>query len=129
MPDSPLPPQSLLDQPAHEVEVLSAETLEFTSRLIERKLKAFGCEVKVVAAYPGAHRVSLVRLPWLGGAAGDTVLGLQLDPHDGGERLLVDGHGQSQQQHRSDVRFFAHYALLPIVARAPYCVARVRAMS
>ena len=53
MPDSPLPPLHLLDQPAHEVEVLSADTLEFTSRLIERKLNDFGVEVKVVAAYPG----------------------------------------------------------------------------
>src|SRR5690606_13333307 len=31
----------------------SSETLEFTSRLIERKLLEFGVEVKVVAAYPG----------------------------------------------------------------------------
>jgi S-DNA-T family DNA segregation ATPase FtsK/SpoIIIE len=53
MPDSPLPPLHLLDQPVHEVEILSAETLEFTSRLIERKLKDFCVEVKVVAAYPG----------------------------------------------------------------------------
>ena len=53
MPDSPLPPLHLLDQPAHEVEVLSADLLEFTSRLIERKLNDFGVEVKVVAAYPG----------------------------------------------------------------------------
>ncbi len=53
IPDSPLPPLRLLDQPTHEVEALSAETLEFTSRLIERKLKDFGVEVKVVAAYPG----------------------------------------------------------------------------
>ena len=53
LPDSPLPPLHLLDQPAHEVEVLSADTLEFTSRLIERKLMDFGVEVKVVAAYPG----------------------------------------------------------------------------
>ncbi len=53
MPDSPLPPLHLLDQPAQEVEVLSSDTLEFTSRLIERKLKDFGVEVKVVAAYPG----------------------------------------------------------------------------
>jgi DNA segregation ATPase FtsK/SpoIIIE, S-DNA-T family len=53
MPDSPLPPLRLLDQPPQEVEVLSAETLEFTSRLIERKLKDFGVEVKVVAAFPG----------------------------------------------------------------------------
>ncbi len=53
MPDSPLPPLHLLDQPAQEVEVLSSDTLEFTSRLIERKLKDFGVEVLVVAAYPG----------------------------------------------------------------------------
>jgi S-DNA-T family DNA segregation ATPase FtsK/SpoIIIE len=53
MPDSPLPPLRLLDQPAREVETLSAETLEFTSRLIERKLNDFGVEVKVVAALPG----------------------------------------------------------------------------
>ena len=53
MPDTPLPPLHLLDQPTHEIEVLSADTLEFTSRLIERKLNDFGVEVKVVAAYPG----------------------------------------------------------------------------
>ncbi len=53
MPDSSLPPLHLLDQPVHEVEMLSADTLEFTSRLIERKLKDFCVEVKVVAAYPG----------------------------------------------------------------------------
>jgi len=53
LPDSPLPPLHLLDQPTHEVEVLSSDTLEFTSRLIERKLKDFGVEVTVVAAYPG----------------------------------------------------------------------------
>ncbi len=53
MPDSPLPPLHLLDKPGHAVEVLSADTLEFTSRLIERKLMDFGVEIKVVAAYPG----------------------------------------------------------------------------
>jgi len=53
MQDSVLPPIHLLDQPKHEVEVLSADTLEYTSRLIERKLNDFGVEVKVVAAYPG----------------------------------------------------------------------------
>ncbi len=53
MQDSALPPLHLLDQPKHEVEVLSADTLEYTSRLIERKLNDFGVEVKVVAAYPG----------------------------------------------------------------------------
>jgi S-DNA-T family DNA segregation ATPase FtsK/SpoIIIE len=54
LPDSPLPPLHLLDEPAKkDVEVLSSDTLEFTSRLIERKLIDFGVEVKVVAAYPG----------------------------------------------------------------------------
>jgi S-DNA-T family DNA segregation ATPase FtsK/SpoIIIE len=53
LPDSSLPPLHLLDPATHTVEVLSADTLEFTSRLIERKLMDFGVEVKVVAAYPG----------------------------------------------------------------------------
>lgn len=53
MPNSPLPPLHLLDQTSRHVEVVSADTLEFTSRLIERKLQDFGVEVKVVAAYPG----------------------------------------------------------------------------
>ncbi len=33
--------------------MISADTLEFTSRLIEKKLLDFGVEVRVVAAYPG----------------------------------------------------------------------------
>lgn len=53
LPDSPLPPVHLLDEMDGEIELLSAEMLEFTSRLIERKLLEFGVEVKVVAAYPG----------------------------------------------------------------------------
>ena len=53
MPDSPLPPLHLLDQATQHVEQMSADTLEYTSRLIERKLNDFGVEVKVVAAYPG----------------------------------------------------------------------------
>jgi len=53
IPDSDLPPLHLLDEAKQQVEVVSAETLEFTSRLIERKLKDFGVEVKVVGAYPG----------------------------------------------------------------------------
>lgn len=53
LPDSPLPPLHILDEPEKDVEILSTDTLEFTSRLIERKLIDFGVEVKVVAAYPG----------------------------------------------------------------------------
>lgn len=48
-----LPPLGLLDMPSAEAEPPSAESLEFTSRLIETKLSDFGIEVKVVAAYPG----------------------------------------------------------------------------
>ncbi len=53
MPDSPLPPLHLLDPAQVQTEVVSADTLEFTSRLIEHKLKDFGVSVSVVAAYPG----------------------------------------------------------------------------
>jgi S-DNA-T family DNA segregation ATPase FtsK/SpoIIIE len=53
LPDTPLPPLGLLDEPQRETEVMSAESLEFTSRLIEKKLRDFGVEVKVLAAYPG----------------------------------------------------------------------------
>ncbi len=53
IPGGALPPLHLLEEPTHEVEPPSAETLEFTSRLIERKLADFGVQVKVLAAYPG----------------------------------------------------------------------------
>jgi S-DNA-T family DNA segregation ATPase FtsK/SpoIIIE len=53
LPDTPLPPLKLLDEPKHEGGEVSAETLEFTSRLIEKKLSDFGVSVKVLAAYPG----------------------------------------------------------------------------
>jgi S-DNA-T family DNA segregation ATPase FtsK/SpoIIIE len=53
LPDTPLPPLHLLDEPKGVVEVQSAETLEFTSRLIERKLMDFNIEVKVTSALPG----------------------------------------------------------------------------
>jgi len=54
LPDTPLPPLKLLDEAkAAEGERVSPETLEFTSRLIEKKLSDFGVAVKVLAAYPG----------------------------------------------------------------------------
>ena len=53
MPDTNLPPLSLLDEPPLNQETVSIETLEFISRLVEKKLSDFGVEVKVVAAYPG----------------------------------------------------------------------------
>ncbi|MCC6377290.1 MAG: DNA translocase FtsK 4TM domain-containing protein [Burkholderiales bacterium] len=53
MPDSPLPALSLLEDAPAGTELVPAETLEFTSRLIERKLADFGVAAKVLAAYPG----------------------------------------------------------------------------
>jgi len=53
LPDTPLPPLKLLDEAPSDAEQVSAETLEFTSRLIEKKLSDFGVSVKVLAAYPG----------------------------------------------------------------------------
>ena len=51
--DARLPTLDLLDEPPAEAETIATDTLEFTSRLIEKKLKDFGVEVAVVAAYPG----------------------------------------------------------------------------
>ncbi len=53
MPDSPLPPLSLLEDAPPSAESADAGSLDFTSRLIERKLADFGVSVKVLAAYPG----------------------------------------------------------------------------
>ena len=53
MPDSKLPQVSLLDQAGVQGETVSDDALEMTSRLIEKKLKDFGVEVRVVAAAPG----------------------------------------------------------------------------
>ncbi|WP_283150396.1 DNA translocase FtsK [Silvimonas soli] len=51
--EAALPALSLLTPPVASQETISHETLEFTSRLIERKLADFNVEVKVIAAYPG----------------------------------------------------------------------------
>ena len=48
-----LPPLHLLDPAPPPTETVSAEILEYTSRLIERKLADFGVQVKVLAALPG----------------------------------------------------------------------------
>src|SRR5207302_983919 len=53
LPDTPLPPLKLLDDARPGGERVTPETLEFTSRLIEKKLSDFGVAVKVIAAYPG----------------------------------------------------------------------------
>ena len=51
--DGPLPPLTLLEPPPAAQETISLETLEYTSRLIERKLADFNVQVQVTAAYPG----------------------------------------------------------------------------
>jgi S-DNA-T family DNA segregation ATPase FtsK/SpoIIIE len=53
MPDSKLPQVDLLDGALQNQPGVDSQTLEMTSRLIEKKLKDFGVEVRVVAAAPG----------------------------------------------------------------------------
>lgn len=48
-----LPAISLLDAPSETLETVSADTIEFTSRLIEKKLSDFGVRVTVVSAQAG----------------------------------------------------------------------------
>ncbi len=51
--DTKLPQVDLLDAPGGRIEAVTPESLEMTSRLIEKKLRDFGVEVHVVAASPG----------------------------------------------------------------------------
>jgi S-DNA-T family DNA segregation ATPase FtsK/SpoIIIE len=53
MPDSKLPQVDLLDSAPLHQQGVDSQTLEMTSRLIEKKLKDFGVDVRVVAAAPG----------------------------------------------------------------------------
>ncbi|MCZ2496187.1 DNA translocase FtsK [Xylophilus sp. Kf1] len=53
MPDSSLPQIDLLDAAQLRQETVAPETLEMTSRMIEKKLKDFGVQVHVIAASPG----------------------------------------------------------------------------
>ena len=51
--DTKLPQVDLLDAAPGRQESVTPESLEMTSRLIEKKLKDFGVDVRVVAAQPG----------------------------------------------------------------------------
>ncbi|HSB22954.1 MAG TPA: DNA translocase FtsK 4TM domain-containing protein [Burkholderiaceae bacterium] len=51
--DAKLPQVDLLDAPPGRLEAATPDSLEMTSRLIEKKLKDFGVDVRVVAASPG----------------------------------------------------------------------------
>ncbi|MEZ5660350.1 MAG: DNA translocase FtsK 4TM domain-containing protein [Burkholderiaceae bacterium] len=51
--DGDLPPLNLLDAPDNSGETVSEETLQYTSRLIEKKLADFNVAARVEAAFPG----------------------------------------------------------------------------
>ena len=51
--DTKLPQVDLLDAAPNRVDSVTPESLDMTSRLIEKKLRDFGVEVRVVAASPG----------------------------------------------------------------------------
>ncbi|GKT24118.1 DNA translocase FtsK [Acidovorax sp. SUPP3334] len=79
MPDSRLPQVDLLDgPPAQRQETVSPETLEMTSRLIEKKLKDFGVEVRVVAAMPGPV-ITRYEIEPATGVKGSQIVGLAKD--------------------------------------------------
>ncbi len=77
--DTKLPQVDLLDAaPTSRVETVTPETLEMTSRLIEKKLKDFGVEVRVVAASPGPV-ITRYEIEPATGVKGSQVLNLSKD--------------------------------------------------
>ena len=78
MPDSKLPMVNLLDSPLQRQETVAPETLEMTSRLIEKKLKDFGVEVRVVAAMPGPV-ITRYEIEPATGVKGSQIVGLAKD--------------------------------------------------
>jgi len=78
-PGGALPPLHLLDEPVHNPDDLpGTETMEFTSRLIERKLADFGVEVKVLSAHPGPV-VTRYEIDPAVGVKGSQIVGLAKD--------------------------------------------------
>ena len=78
MPDSKLPQVDLLDGALLRQETVAPETLEMTSRLIEKKLKDFGVEVRVVLASPGPV-ITRYEIEPATGAKGSQVVNLAKD--------------------------------------------------
>ena len=76
--DTKLPQVDLLDAAAGRQEGVSPESLEMTSRLIEKKLKDFGVEVRVVAASPGPV-ITRYEIEPATGVKGAQVVGLARD--------------------------------------------------
>jgi S-DNA-T family DNA segregation ATPase FtsK/SpoIIIE len=78
-PGGALPPLHLLAEPSHNPADLPApETLEFTSRLIERKLADFNVEAKVLTAHPGPVVTRYEIEPAIG-VKGSQIVGLAKD--------------------------------------------------
>ena len=78
LPDSKLPQVDLLDAAQVRQETVSSDTLEMTSRMIEKKLKDFGVEVRVVLASPGPV-ITRYEIEPATGVKGSQILGLAKD--------------------------------------------------
>ena len=76
--DTKLPQVDLLDSAQQRPESVNAESLEMTSRLIEKKLKDFGVEVRVVAASPGPV-ITRYEIEPATGVKGSQIVGLARD--------------------------------------------------
>jgi len=76
--DTKLPQVDLLDASPARMESVTPETLEMTSRLIEKKLKDFGVEVRVVAASPGPV-ITRYEIEPATGVKGAQIVGLAKD--------------------------------------------------
>ena len=78
LPDSKLPQVDLLDGAQTRQETVAPETLEMTSRMIEKKLKDFGVEVRVVLAQPGPV-ITRYEIEPATGVKGSQIVGLAKD--------------------------------------------------
>jgi S-DNA-T family DNA segregation ATPase FtsK/SpoIIIE len=78
MPDTKLPQVALLDGAQARQETVAPETLEMTSRMIEKRLKDFGVEVRVVLAQPGPV-ITRYEIEPATGVKGSQIVGLAKD--------------------------------------------------
>jgi S-DNA-T family DNA segregation ATPase FtsK/SpoIIIE len=76
--DSKLPQVDLLDAALSRQETVAPETLEMTSRMIEKKLKDFGVDVTVVLAQPGPV-ITRYEIEPATGVKGSQIVGLAKD--------------------------------------------------
>ncbi|MEJ6004497.1 DNA translocase FtsK 4TM domain-containing protein [Paucibacter sp. AS339] len=76
--DTKLPQVDLLDSAPVQVVSVTPESLEMTSRMIEKKLRDFGVEVRVVAASPGPV-ITRYEIEPATGVKGSQIVGLAKD--------------------------------------------------